>query len=46
LWIVYPVGAWVLVLAAHAWFAYGNKPIPEDEIRREMKRQADRDGPA
>jgi hypothetical protein len=45
-WIVYPLGAWVLVLAAHAWFAYGNKPVSEDEIRREMKRQAGRDGRA
>jgi hypothetical protein len=45
-WIVYPLGAWVLVLAAHAWFTYGNKPISEDEIRREMKRQAGRHGRA
>jgi hypothetical protein len=35
--------AWVLLLAAHAWFVYGNKPISESEIKREIERQA---GPA
>jgi hypothetical protein len=40
-WIVYPLGAWVLILAAHAWFVYGNKPISESEVKREMERQAD-----
>ena len=39
-WIVYPLGAWVLLLAAHAWFVYGNKPISESEIKREIERQA------
>ena len=39
-WIVYPLGAWVLLTAAHAWFVYGNKPISESEITREIERQA------
>ena len=39
-WIVYPLGAWLLVLAAHGWFVYGNKPISEGEIKREIERQA------
>jgi hypothetical protein len=39
-WIVYPLGAWLLVLAAHGWFVYGNKPISESEIKREVERQA------
>jgi hypothetical protein len=39
-WIVYPLGAWLLALAAHAWFVYGNKPISEGEIKREIERQA------
>ena len=39
-WIVYPLGAWLLVLAAHGWFVYGNKPISESEIKREIERQA------
>jgi hypothetical protein len=40
-WIVYPLGAWLLALAAHAWFVYGNKPISEGEIKREIERHAD-----
>jgi len=38
-WIVYPLGAWILAVAAHAWFVYGNKPISESEIKREIERQ-------
>ena len=38
-WIVYPLGAWVLLTAASAWFAFGHKPISESEIRREIERQ-------
>ena len=38
-WIIYPLGAWVLLLAAHGWFVYGNKPISESEIKREIERQ-------
>ncbi|HUC36222.1 MAG TPA: 2TM domain-containing protein [Acidimicrobiales bacterium] len=39
-WIVYPIGAWLLILGAHAWFVYGHKPISEIEIQREIERQA------
>jgi hypothetical protein len=39
-WIVYPLGAWLLIVAAHAWTVYGNKPISESEIKREIERQA------
>ena len=39
-WIVYPVGAWVLILSAHAWFVFGHKPITEREIQSEIERQA------
>jgi 2TM domain len=39
-WIVYPLGAWLLAVAAHAWFVYGNKAISESEIKREIERQA------
>ena len=40
LWIIYPLGAWLLITAAHAWYVYGSKPISEGEIKREMERQA------
>jgi 2TM domain len=39
-WIVYPIGAWLLILAGRAWFVYGNKPVSESEIKREIDRQA------
>ncbi|HLN70946.1 MAG TPA: 2TM domain-containing protein [Streptosporangiaceae bacterium] len=39
-WIVYPLGAFLLIVAAHGWFVYGNKPISEGEIKREIERQA------
>jgi hypothetical protein len=39
-WIIYPLGAWILAVAAYAWFAYGHKPISESEIKREIERQA------
>jgi hypothetical protein len=38
-WIIYPLGAWVLLTAASAWFVYGHKPISESEIKREIERQ-------
>ena len=41
-WIIYPLGAWVLVTAASAWFVFGHKPISETEIRREIERQGQR----
>jgi hypothetical protein len=39
-WIIYPLGAWLLIEAAHAWAIFGNKPISEGEIKREIERQA------
>ena len=39
-WIVYPVVGLGLILAARAWFVYGNKPISESEIQCEIDRQA------
>jgi hypothetical protein len=38
-WIIYPLGAWLVIMAAHGWSVYGNKPPSEDEIRREIERQ-------
>ena len=39
-WIIYPAIAWVLWTAAHAWWAYGHKPISETDIQHEIDRQA------
>jgi hypothetical protein len=39
LWIVYPLGAWLLVVAIHVWLVYGNTLISESEINREIERQ-------
>jgi 2TM domain len=39
-WIVYPLGAWLFVVAAYGWLVYGSKPISESEIKREIERQA------
>ena len=40
LWIIYPLGAWLLLLAAGGWNVYLRKPISEQEIQREIERQA------
>jgi 2TM domain len=40
IWIIYPLIAFVVFTAAHAWLVYGHKPISEAEIKREMDRQA------
>ncbi len=40
LWIIYPLGAFALIIAGHAWWVYGRKPITEREIEREIERQA------
>ncbi len=39
-WIVYPVGAILVILGARGWMVYGHKPISESEITREMERQS------
>jgi hypothetical protein len=37
-WPVFVIGGWGIGLAANAWDVYGQKPITEDEIRREQER--------
>jgi len=39
-WIIYPVGAWVLIMAGRAWSVHGHRGISESEIKREIDRQA------
>jgi hypothetical protein len=37
-WPVWVILGWGIGLARHAWCAYGERPITEKEILREMKR--------
>jgi H+/Cl- antiporter ClcA len=39
-WIIWPAIVWVLAMAGYGWFVYGNKPVSEGEIKREIERQA------
>ena len=39
-WIIWPAMVWALGTAGYAWFVYGNKPVSEAEIKREIDRQA------
>ena len=39
-WIIYPAIAWVLAITADAWWVFGRRPVSEDQIKHEMKRQA------
>ncbi len=39
-WIIYPIGAWVLIMAGRAWSVYGRRGITESEIKQEIERQA------
>lgn len=43
IWIVYPAAAWLLLVATGGWQVYLHKPSPEQQIQREIDRQA---GPA
>jgi 2TM domain len=40
LWIFYPLGAWLVLLATGAWDVYLREPISEQQIQRETGRQA------
>lgn len=37
-WPAFPIAAFALALATQAWHVYGEKPITEEEIQREMQR--------
>ncbi len=41
-WLIYPVGAWVLIMVGRAWSVYRHRGISESEIEREIDRQASR----
>ena len=37
-WPVWPIAGWGIGLMLHAWNAYFERPITEEEIRQEMER--------
>jgi len=37
-WPVWPMAGWGLGLALHGWGVYGQRPIAEAEIQREMEK--------
>ena len=39
-WPIWPIAGWGVGLALNAWVVYFERPITEDEIRREMERSA------
>jgi 2TM domain-containing protein len=36
-WIIYPIILWAVIMGFRGWPLYGNKPISESEIEKEMK---------
>lgn len=39
-WPIWPIAGWGIGLALNAWVVYFERPISEEEIRREMERSA------
>jgi len=39
-WPIWPIAGWGIGLAFNAWAVYFERPITEEEIRREMERSA------
>jgi hypothetical protein len=37
-WPIWPILGWGVAVAIHGWMTYFQKPISEDEIRREMEK--------
>lgn len=37
-WPIWPIVGWGIGIAIHGWTIYFQKPISEDDIRREMER--------
>jgi hypothetical protein len=38
-WPIWPILGWGIGLVLHAWSVFGQRPITEDDIQREMRRQ-------
>lgn len=43
-WPIWVIAGWGVGLVLHAWTVFGQRPITEDEIEREMRR-GDDEGP-
>jgi hypothetical protein len=41
-WIIYPIGAWLLIMAGRAFSVYRRREITETEIKQEIDRQTGR----
>jgi hypothetical protein len=39
-WPVWLIAGWGIALLLHAWEVYGQRPITEDDIQREMRRHS------
>jgi hypothetical protein len=37
-WPIFPILGWGIGVAANAWYAFGRRPISDDEFRREAER--------
>ena len=38
-WPIWPIGGWAIGLASHAFTVYYQRPVTEDDIQAEMRRQ-------
>jgi hypothetical protein len=41
-WIIYPIMAWVLIIAGRAWSVHRHRGMSDSEINREIERQTGR----
>jgi hypothetical protein len=41
-WIIYPIGAWLLIMAGRAFSVYRRREITETEIKQEIDRETGR----
>ena len=44
-WPIWPIAGWSIGLAAHAFTVYYGRPVTEDNIQQEMRRQGPNDTP-
>ncbi len=42
-WPIWPMGGWAIGVAAHAFAVYGRRPVTEDDIQAEIRRQGPQD---